>query len=147
MRPIGLSELGTQSRRTVAVILLGLVGLGMLYFCAPGQSAYYPPCPFHRLTGLHCPGCGTLRCLHALMHGEVATAFGHNPLTASLLPVLVILGCYHCLYAFGGRGPTRPRWSTSRLPAASIWGLFVVIVLFWILRNVPHAPFAGLAPG
>lgn len=147
MQTIGLSKSGTRIRRVVAVILLGLIGLGMLYLFTPGQFEYYPRCPLLSLTGLHCPGCGTLRCLNALMHGEFARALSFNPLSASLLPILIILGFHHSLSAIRGRGSSRPPWSTSRLPAASIWILFFVIVLFWILRNVPYYPFTLLAPG
>ena len=33
--------------------------------------------------------------------------------------------------------PLHPRW---------IWMIFVVIVLFGVLRNIPAAPFSALAP-
>lgn len=33
--------------------------------------AYYPPCAFHMLTGLYCPGCGGTRAVRALMHGRL----------------------------------------------------------------------------
>src|SRR5207237_702014 len=38
-----------------------------------------PACPFHALTGLPCPTCGTTRLVRALLQGDVAGAFAHNP--------------------------------------------------------------------
>ncbi|MEW5722540.1 MAG: DUF2752 domain-containing protein, partial [Thermodesulfobacteriota bacterium] len=49
----------------------GLAGATWLYLVNPAVSALYPPCPFHALTGLYCPGCGTLRGLNQLLHGHL----------------------------------------------------------------------------
>lgn len=37
------------------------------------------PCPFHIITGLSCPFCGSQRMAVALLHGHVAEAFWLNP--------------------------------------------------------------------
>jgi hypothetical protein len=34
----------------------------------------------------------------------------------------------------------------SRLSGRAVWGIFAVIVTFTVLRNLPFAPFAVLAP-
>ena len=50
------------------------------------------PCPFHALTGLPCPLCGSTHALLALAHGDLRAAFGWNPLATVLCllaPVLV----------------------------------------------------------
>src|SRR2546421_11472933 len=54
---------------------LALVGAAVLFWFEPTQHAFYPICAFHRTTGLLCPGCGSLRALHQLLHGQVAAAF------------------------------------------------------------------------
>ncbi len=38
------------------------------------------PCPFRKLTGLLCPGCGNTGAARALLHLDIATAFQRNPL-------------------------------------------------------------------
>ena len=48
----------------------------LLYFIPPVAGGIYPPCFFHWLTGLYCPGCGSTRCLHALLHGNFRQAAG-----------------------------------------------------------------------
>ncbi len=52
------------------------------------KSAWLAPCPFHWLTGLYCPGCGTLRGLHQLFRGSLAGAWRCNPLMVLCLPLL-----------------------------------------------------------
>src|SRR5258708_4223181 len=52
----------------------------ILFFHNPSESQFYPVCLFHKLTGWHCPGCGSLRALFHLAHGHWATAFHFNPL-------------------------------------------------------------------
>lgn len=96
----------------------------------PGKSAWLPSCLFHRLTGLHCPGCGNTRALHALMHGDIAGAFANNLL---LVPALMLLGVLL----------VRPRLAFNR------WICLVVAVavtVFFVARNLPWMPFAALAP-
>ena len=52
----------------------------VLYTFDPSISRFYPPCAFRALTGLQCPGCGSTRALHQLLHGNVAVAFRMNPM-------------------------------------------------------------------
>lgn len=46
------------------------------------------PCPFHAITGLRCPGCGSQRALHALLHGDLSTTFKMNALWILAIPVM-----------------------------------------------------------
>ncbi len=71
-----------------------IVALGVLYCFSPQQYAIYPQCLFQKLCGLQCPGCGSLRSLHHLAHGEFAVAFRLNPLLYFLVPVLLVFRKY-----------------------------------------------------
>jgi len=132
------------SRRLLywSVGFLGLA-IGLVYYrFNPVQQAFFPVCLFRKMTGLHCPGCGAQRALHALLHGRVGEAFHNNALLMLALP-----------YAFLGfvldvRNHLRGH---GELPAAYrrqevILAIFALICLFWILRNVPGMPFEWLAP-
>jgi len=107
------------------------VCLAALYLANPGRSPLFPPCPFHKFTGLYCPGCGSLRALHHLLHGDVAGAMAMNALMVLSLPVL-------------GAFLVRPAW--TRKPWIA-YAVLIVIIVYWIARNIPGAPFNRLAPG
>ena len=118
----------------------GLAGLAVLFFFPPGQYGFYPRCPLHAMTGLHCPGCGSLRAMHRLLHGDLAGAVHSNALLILSLPLLAWLGVNSIRRAFGPPAPSvgpRPVW---------LWLFFALMVAFGVMRNLPFAPFAHLAP-
>ena len=134
-----------NASRTMWAICLGLMLAGsvavVLFLFDPARSAIYPVCHFHKLTGWHCPGCGSLRALHHLTHGELAAAFSCNPLLIVSLPVLAWLA---------GRRLIRRRSERAPLPSAvklaALWVVVGVIVLFGILRNLPFPAFGWMSP-
>lgn len=135
-----ISSLG--ERQKLAAISGGMaLALLVLYFFDPASSNLYPNSPFRALTGLYCPGCGTLRGLHQLLHGHLLAAFGFNPLMVLSLPFMSYSYASYVLRVMTGQGlPSvfiKPIW---------IWRLLAVIIGYWILRNIPMAPFSYLAP-
>lgn len=44
-------------------------------------------CPFKRVTGVSCPGCGSTRAAMSLLHGEAGKAFAWNPMATAVLGV------------------------------------------------------------
>ena len=116
---------------------MGLAGLVVLYFFNPAEHAFYPACQFYKLTHLHCPGCGCLRALHQLTHGHIAAAFHSNPLLIVSLPWLAWLGI--------SRFQNRSGNALAIQPAAA-WTIFAIVIAFGILRNLPFAAFAWMAP-
>lgn len=77
------------TRRATAVALFAAAattGFLYLYFVDPLTSPLAPPCLFTAVFGFRCPGCGSLRALHALAHGDVRNAWDLNkPLLIALL--------------------------------------------------------------
>lgn len=67
-----------------------LAGLAVVYACPPGDYPFYPPCLIRTFTGLSCPGCGSTRALHALLHLRFAEAFAFNPLFTCTAPALLL---------------------------------------------------------
>lgn len=135
---------GTGRRGWLASSLLvgGAVTLGILLCIDPyAPDSVLPPCLFHVITGWFCPGCGSTRALHALLHGRLGTALEMNPLLVVSLPLLGLMS----LNAEGWKVPVAwmPVWSHVRQPRT--W--LIAICAFWLLRNVPVGPFAWLAPG
>jgi hypothetical protein len=122
---------------------LGVIcaALLVLFVFNPAGSSFYPPCPFHKLTGLYCPGCGSLRAIHQLLHGNLSAAFGLNPLMFLSLP---FLGYWFISYSVPAVRK-RPQKSVI-IPAFGIWLILLIILLFWFLRNITLYPFSLLAP-
>ncbi len=115
-------------------MLLLAMGLGLAYvaFLDP-MSHWSIGCSFYDVTGLYCPGCGLTRSMHALAHGHLLAAVRFNPLMVFVVPAMAI-------------GMLLKAWSPDRwrvfLPAWVIWVIFIVILSFWIGRNI----FPVLAP-
>jgi hypothetical protein len=103
---------------------------GLLYCFNPAEVHFFPKCALYSLTGLYCPGCGTTRAIHYLLHGDIAGAFAMNPLMVIASPVLVLL-------LFKRSWAMRP-WVA--------WTAFAVLILYGVLRNIPAWPFTLLAP-
>ncbi len=108
------------------------VAAGLLASVDPNEGGHYPTCPFLAITGFYCPGCGTLRACHALLHLDPVTAWERNPLLIVALPLMVA-----SWVMWGLRVVERTTWSTILIPPSWLWAAIAVIVSFWILRNVP----------
>lgn len=111
--------------------------LGVLAVVDPNEPGHYPTCPWLALTGTYCPGCGTLRALHALTQGDLMTAVAHNPLTvaASVWLFLWFLTWVHRQWT--------GRHRTTMVHPRVLYALVAVIAAFWVLRNVPGFGFLG----
>src|SRR6059036_559562 len=84
----------TEPRAVVAAgtILLAVLAAGVLFCFDPSHYPFYPVCFFHKSTGLLCPGCGSLRAMHQLLHGHVAAAMHFNALLVLSLPIAAWFG-------------------------------------------------------
>jgi hypothetical protein len=116
-------------------------GGAYFYVFNPAGSGIYPICPFHAITGLHCPGCGTARAMHQLLHGNLGAAMRLNAFAVLLLPS-VTYWMVSLALQFVGRKPL----PSVFIPAFWIWMLLAAILLFCVLRNIPYYPFSLLAP-
>jgi hypothetical protein len=122
---------------TIAVV----AGLAVLYTYDPAVIRVYPPCLFHALTGWHCPGCGTARGLHQLLHGNLVATLWLNPLMVISLPLLA----YLVVADLAGRIWNR-RMPGCPLSGRVMWMVVGVVIVYWIARNLPFYPFSLLAP-
>ncbi len=121
-----------------AVGVVGLAACAVLAVVDPNQPGAYPTCPFKLVTGLECPGCGTLRCVHALLRGDVVAAAGFNVLTVTALPFLLVAWL---LWLGRSLGRTDRRFEPS---ARWMLGVGIGVSLFWVLRNIPVEPLLWL---
>ncbi len=113
--------------------LVGLmvVALATAYYCFdPVEVRWMPRCIWKVATGTDCPGCGSQRMAHALMHGDLSSAWHANAYALCMLP---LIGLMACLEFF--------RESFPRLYGRvhSPWVIRLVVIsvfVWWIMRNL-----------
>jgi hypothetical protein len=122
-------------RRVVAPLATigGLaVATAALHFRDPHVSGSWGYCPLS-LMGIYCPGCGALRAVNDLTHGDLAGAASSNALLLLAMPVAVFVLARWTVDAWQGR--QRGRTVLSALPVLSI-GVALAVV-FTVARNLP----------
>lgn len=101
----------------------------VLFFFDPMTSAFYPRCPSKLLTGYDCPGCGTTRALHGLVHLDFGAALRYNA-------ALFVLGPLLLLYAAAVfTAPDSALQRFLRRPVLA-WSIVAFIILWTVLRNI-----------
>ena len=115
------------------LVLTGTIGAAWaLWRTNPADVPWLPRCPSALLLGLQCPGCGSTRAVHHLLHLALAAAWRHNPALLVLgLPALTLASGRHLCVALGrGTGTA----------------LAILLVVYMLLRNIPHAAFDAWRP-
>ena len=131
------------SNQFKAVILFAAVitGLVLIYTFNPVTATSIPDCPFHYFTGLFCPGCGTLRALHNILHGNFSSGFDFNPLLVILLPYIT----YGIISKFVNY-LTGKHMFNYEISSKGSYALLIAICVYMIARNISVYPFTYLAP-
>ncbi len=131
------ARLGDRVVRPWLVAAASVASVAYVAAVDPNSPGHYPTCPFLAITGFYCPGCGSLRAVHALAHGHLAHALGSNPLTVAAVPLLLAAWLGWLRRSRTGRGRS---WAA---PGWAVWALLGVVVAFWCLRNVPGLTWLG----
>ena len=105
-------------------------GGAFLFLFDPAVHSLFPRCPFYVLTGWYCPGCGSLRATHQLLHGNVCRAIAFNP---ALLPAIA------AAFAISISRRLRDNPATPKV-------ILIALLAYGVLRNMPMWPFVFLAP-
>ncbi len=134
---MALPELAKQRLQVLMIWLALAVGGVYLFIFQPGKTGFFPVCPFRALTGFTCPGCGSTRGMHQLLHGNIVAAFELNPLLLLSLPLLLYVLLHYTRASFLNRTVR-----TNALPAKYIYAIFGVVLFFWVFRNTSLYPFA-----
>lgn len=104
--------------------------VAVCYFYYHFDPSYAPRCLFKFVTGYDCPGCGSQRAFHALLHGRVSDAWGYNPFIFFAVPAAV---WYLVIEALRRRYPRLHAASCHPLIVAAI---AIAVAAWWILRNL-----------
>ena len=116
------------------ILILGLVSMGVIayyFFLDPASSPhYFLKCPLYEVTGYQCPGCGSQRSFHELLHLNFAEAFHKNGLFVLAIPYALIL----TFTSF--QKDKFQRLREVLLSPKFFLILVVIIILFGIFRNL-----------
>jgi len=122
-----------------SIFIIAAGAILLLYFFVEPKNGNLPKCFFHELTGLYCPGCGMQRSFHALLNGHILTAIDYNLLFILFLPLIIY---FILAFALGKKHP----YSSFIYKSTFSFTVVIVVVSFWVLRNIPIMPFSWLAP-
>ena len=112
-----------------AILAIGAMVVVVYFVLDPTKVAIFPPCLFHQLTGLDCPGCGAQRALHQLLHGHLIAAIRLNAMFVVSLPLFAWIG-FRFLVRSLRHEPIHPnsRWWSAYIAA---W------IIFGVVRDLP----------
>ncbi len=130
-------------KRMINIGLLILISvMAVLFFVLnPEEYKLFPRCIFNSVTGYYCPGCGSQRAIHDLLHFNFLGVVNHNIL---FIPAFLLI-FYHYT------SPVLNKIFNWKLPnifyfKSTPWIIFGIVILFWIIRNIHTYPFSVLAP-
>lgn len=133
-------------KKRIRLILVTLMFLGFLYyffqFNPSRNEGAFLRCPSNLIFGINCPGCGSQRALHYLLHFDFFNALRNNVLFVIGFPFVLYFLLISFFNKWNGTKKTIPFITNKYV----IIGLLIVIVLFGILRNIPIYPFTILSP-
>ena len=114
----------------VIIVAAVIIAVAALLCFDPSTSGFFPRCIFKTLTGYDCPGCGTQRAIHQLLHGNIAAAWHYNP--------AIFFAAAAIAFDIIARRLRRPNVLT-RFVQSPAWPitLLVITLLWWLLRNIP----------
>lgn len=135
-----------KTKNIIKLCLIILFGGAFLYyyyqFNPSVQKENFISCPTNKIFGFFCPGCGSQRMIHHLLHFEFYEAFRYNPLLFVLFPFIAY--CIFILIANSFFGKSYRMMLLYK--NWFVWGFFGLLLVYTIMRNLPIHPFTLLAP-
>jgi hypothetical protein len=127
---------GLMKHRTIIAMAVAalLGGLAVVYKFPPTEYSFYPRCPVYLATHWLCPGCGSTRALHALLHGDLGAALHYNVFFTLLAPVMLAWFAFCCY-----RVMRYDQFPDLAIPRSAAACLVVVALLFTVARNTVFA--------
>lgn len=124
-----MSELKKRLRTTV-LKYLAVLCIALAYLVFVLCTGVGIPCPFYKITGFECVGCGVSRMLISLIRLDIRSAFEYNSFLLITGPfIIAYLTCSEIRYIiYGDR--RMGRWEIL------MWAELALAVAFGILRNI-----------
>lgn len=108
----------------------------------PHEPGSWGFCPFLAVTGYYCPGCGGLRAVHDVLHGDLLGGLQSNLMGLLLCGLLAgIWGAW-----FVGQWRGRPVAWDRVVPSWAAYGFLALFAVFSVFRNTPWGSWLAPAP-
>ncbi len=136
----------TLPARAFAATLLLVISLGtaLLAFSDPVDVLGGGGCPTRRIAGVYCPGCGSLRATHQLLHGHPALAWRFNPLLVAV-GVPCAWMAFSCIATLVTGRPGLSLVARSP-PTWLLWSAASLLIGWGVIRNIPLAALDWTRP-
>lgn len=123
--------MGKSHAVKIGIFVVLLIVVAVFYFSInPATSKYLPRCVFLVITGYKCPGCGSQRVIHSLLHGNFIDALRYNAFFVAAIPVIA-------LYVINDYTRLIPKKVGEVITHHyAIAALGAIVILWWVLRNV-----------
>ena len=117
-------------KKWIFVVIILLI-TGYYFFLNPYEQEYFfISCPFYKITGFQCSGCGSQRAFHEILHLNFEEAFLQNALVLIAIPYFsLIFFTSFCQEKFA-------KLRQLLIDKKTILVLFIFIILFGIFRNL-----------
>ena len=125
------AELMKRRTTTGMAIAAVLGGLAVVYRFPPTEYSFYPRCPIYLTTHWLCPGCGSTRALHSLLHFDIQCCAALQRFIHDAVPVSYCLWVAFICY----RTMRYDQFPILKFPRSATVCLMVTVVLFTVVRN------------
>ena len=117
-------------KKWIFVVIILLI-TGYYFFLNPYEQEYFfISCPFYKITGYQCSGCGSQRAFHEILHLNFEEAFRQNALVLIAIPYFSLI----FFTTFFQEKFAKLRQLLIGKKTTLI--LFFIVILFGIFRNL-----------
>lgn len=116
-------------KKWIFVVII-LVIVGYYFLLNPYEQEYFfISCPFYQISGYQCPGCGSQRAFHELLHLQIFEATKQNALFVISMPYFLLI----FLTSFNKEKYQKLR--QILIGNKTLLFLLIIAILFGIFRN------------
>ena len=117
-------------KKWIFVVIILLI-TGYYFFLNPYKQEYFfISCPFYKITGFQCSGCGSQRAFHEILHLNFEEAFLQNAL------VLIAIPYFSLIFFTSFFQEKFAKLRQLLIGKKTILILFFTVILFGIFRNL-----------
>ena len=126
-----------------SILFLSGAFISYFFFNNPSEKgAVFLRCPSNFIFGIYCPGCGSQRAIHYLLHFEFLEALRYNALLVMAFPFIIYITLIW-LYNFIFEKQVRIKLFYNN---KFVWTLFFVAIIYGVIRNINIYPFTLITP-